>query len=157
MLHSLGEGAYGVVVAAVHKPTGREVAIKKVLPFEHTLFCLRTLRELKLLKFFSETCINENASPHRTLARSALADPAAFVLQIICILDIVKPPSLEEFTEIYCTSPHPHRRAHRLIRCASVIQELMQTDLHRVIRTQQLTDDHCQVRSFIGVAIPTGA
>lgn len=75
MLHSLGEGAYGVVVAAVHKPTGREVAIKKVLPFEHTLFCLRTLRELKLLKFFSETCINENASPHRTLARSALADP----------------------------------------------------------------------------------
>lgn len=29
---------------------------------------------------------------------------------------------------------------------AAVIQELMQTDLHRVIRTQQLTDDHCQVR-----------
>lgn len=28
-----------------------------------------------------------------------------------------------------------------------VIQELMQTDLHRVIRTQQLTDDHCQVRN----------
>lgn len=27
----------------------------------------------------------------------------------------------------------------------SVIQELMQTDLHRVIRTQHLTDDHCQV------------
>jgi mitogen-activated protein kinase 1/3 len=26
-----------------------------------------------------------------------------------------------------------------------VIQELMQTDLHRVIRTQKLTDDHCQV------------
>jgi serine/threonine protein kinase len=25
-----------------------------------------------------------------------------------------------------------------------VIQELMQTDLHRVIRTQTLTDDHCQ-------------
>ncbi|SRR6266446_1815936 len=27
-----------------------------------------------------------------------------------------------------------------------VVQELMQTDLHRVIRTQKLTDDHCQVR-----------
>lgn len=27
----------------------------------------------------------------------------------------------------------------------TVIQELMQTDLHRVIRTQHLTDDHCQV------------
>ncbi|KAG5221439.1 Mitogen-activated protein [Salix suchowensis] len=82
ILHAIGEGAYGTVAAALHKPTGRQVAIKKILPFDHTLFCLRTLRELKLLKFFSETCVNEN--------------------------------------------------------------ELMQTDLHRVIRTQHLTDDHCQ-------------
>jgi len=105
LLHSLGEGAYGTVVAALHKPSGRQVAIKKVLPFEHTLFCLRTLRELKLLRFFSETCVNEN---------------------IVSILSIIKPPSLEGFKEIY------------------FIQELMQTDLHRVIRTQKLTDDHCQ-------------
>ncbi|KAF8844044.1 CMGC MAPK protein kinase [Paxillus ammoniavirescens] len=105
ILHSLGEGAYGTVAAALHKPSGRQVAIKKILPFEHTLFCLRTLRELKLLKFFSETCVNEN---------------------IISILDIVKPASLEEFKEVY------------------FIQELMQTDLHRVIRTQSLSDDHCQ-------------
>ncbi len=60
LLHAIGEGAYGTVVAAVHKPTGRQVAIKKILPFDHTLFCLRTLRELKLLKFFSDTCVNEN-------------------------------------------------------------------------------------------------
>jgi mitogen-activated protein kinase 1/3 len=60
LLYNLGEGAYGTVVAALHKPSGRQVAIKKVLPFEHTLFCLRTLRELKLLRFFSETCANEN-------------------------------------------------------------------------------------------------
>ncbi|KAH9022947.1 CMGC/MAPK protein kinase [Lactarius hengduanensis] len=105
LLHSLGEGAYGIVVAALHKPSGRQVAIKKVLPFEHTLFCLRTLRELKLLRFFSETCVNEN---------------------IVSILSIVKPPSFEGFKEIY------------------FIQELMHTDLHRVIRTQKLTDDHCQ-------------
>ena len=65
LLHRLGEGAYGTVVAALHKPSGRQVAIKKVLPFEHTLFCLRTLRELKLLRFFSETCVNENVClPH---------------------------------------------------------------------------------------------
>ncbi|KAF9068096.1 putative MAP kinase [Rhodocollybia butyracea] len=105
LLHALGEGAYGAVVAAIHKPTGRHVAIKKILPFDHVLFCLRTLRELKLLKYFTESCTNEN---------------------IITILDIIKPPSLDEFTEIY------------------FIQELMQTDLHRVIRTQNLTDDHCQ-------------
>jgi mitogen-activated protein kinase 1/3 len=30
----------------------------------------------------------------------------------------------------------------------AVVQELMQTDLHRVIRTQKLTEDHCQVRVF---------
>ena len=38
----------------------------------------------------------------------------------------------------------------------SVIQELMQTDLHRVIRTQKLTDDHCQVRAqaFVFVGLP---
>jgi len=105
LLHAIGEGAYGTVASAVHKPTGRQVAIKKILPFDHKLFCLRTLRELKLLKFFSETCLNEN---------------------IISILDIIKPPSLDSFKEIY------------------FIQELMQTDLHRVIRTQHLTDDHCQ-------------
>lgn len=105
LLRRLGEGAYGTVVEATHIPSGRHVAIKKILPFEHNLFCLRTLRELKLLKFFSETCVNEN---------------------IISILDIIKPPTLDDFTEIY------------------FIQELMQTDLHRVIRTQPLTEDHCQ-------------
>ena len=62
ILHVIGEGAYGTVVSATHKPTGRQVAIKKMLPFEHTLFCLRALRELKLLKFFSDTCVNENVS-----------------------------------------------------------------------------------------------
>jgi mitogen-activated protein kinase 1/3 len=60
--HSLGDGAYGIVVAALHKPSNRQVAIKRVLPFEHSLFCLRTLRELKLLKYFSEACVNENVS-----------------------------------------------------------------------------------------------
>lgn len=103
MLHSLGEGAYGTVVAAVHKPTGREVAIKKVLPFEHTLFCLRTLRELKLLKFFSETCVNENVSTPDDPVIAAAADP--IVVQIICILDIIKPPTVDEFKEIYCACP----------------------------------------------------
>ena len=62
ILHSLGDGAYGIVVAALHKPSNRQVAIKRVLPFEHSLFCIRTLRELKLLKYFSESCVNENVS-----------------------------------------------------------------------------------------------
>ncbi|KAJ7928669.1 kinase-like domain-containing protein [Mycena leptocephala] len=106
LLHLMGEGSYGQVAAAVHKPTGRQVAIKKIVPFHHRIFCLRTLRELKLLKFFSGAGVNEN---------------------IISIIDIIKPPTLDSFTEIY------------------FVQELMQTDLHRLIYTQEnLTDDHVQ-------------
>jgi mitogen-activated protein kinase 1/3 len=66
------------------------------------MFCLRTLREIKLLRHFR----HEN---------------------IIGILDVLQPPEgLEGFTEVL------------------LVQELMETDLHRVIRTQELSDDHCQ-------------
>ncbi|KAF7426105.1 MAP kinase Pmk1 [Pleurotus ostreatus] len=105
VLDVVGEGAYGIVCSALHKPSGRKVAIKKIAPFDHSMFCLRTLRELKLLKFLSEAGVSEN---------------------IISILDLVKPPSLEAFKEVY------------------LIQELMETDMHRVIRTQDLSDDHAQ-------------
>jgi hypothetical protein len=44
--------------SAVHKPTGQMVAIKRILPFDHAMFCLRTLREIKLLKYFN----HENVS-----------------------------------------------------------------------------------------------
>ncbi|BFZ60742.1 mitogen activated protein kinase [Saitoella coloradoensis] len=97
----VGEGAYGVVCSAIHKPSGQKVAIKKITPFDHSMFCLRTLREIKLLKYFD----HEN---------------------IISILDVQKPKSFDSFCEVY------------------LIQELMDTDMHRVIRTQDLSDDHCQ-------------
>lgn len=97
----VGEGAYGIVCSAVHKPTQLKVAIKKITPFDRTMFCLRTLREIKLLRHFS----HEN---------------------IISIVDIQKPISYDQFNEVY------------------LIQELMETDMHRVIRTQVLSDDHCQ-------------
>lgn len=120
-LDLIGEGAYGVVwhvlhticysrdspthpyfsSSALHIPTQRKVAIKRITPFDHTMFCLRTLREIKLLRHFH----HEN---------------------IIAILDILKPPSIHQFNEVY------------------LVQELMETDLHRVIRTQELSDDHCQ-------------
>lgn len=45
---------------------------------------------------------------------------------IISILDIQIPFDFDSFNEVY------------------LIQELMETDLHRVIRTQQLSDNHCQ-------------
>ncbi len=97
----IGEGAYGIVCSAIYKPTQQKVAIKKIQPFQRTMFCLRTLRELKLLKHFN----HEN---------------------IIGILDIQIPYDFEHFNEVY------------------IIQELMDTDLSRVIRTQRLSDNHCQ-------------
>ncbi|CAI2178134.1 3100_t:CDS:2 [Funneliformis geosporum] len=75
VLDVVGEGAYGVVCSALHKPTGQKVAIKKITPFDHSMFCLRTLREIKLLRYFN----HEN---------------------VIAILDIVKPETLEKFTEV---------------------------------------------------------
>ncbi|BGP07839.1 mitogen activated protein kinase [Rhodotorula toruloides] len=101
----VGEGAYGVVCSAVHLPTQSKVAIKKISPFDHSMFCLRTLREIKLLRWFN----HEN---------------------VISILDIIKPASLEGFSEVY------------------LIQELMETDLHRVIRSQELSDDHQTLRGL---------
>ncbi|THD27019.1 Mitogen-activated protein kinase [Fasciola gigantica] len=52
-LHFIGEGAYGMVVAAIDTKTGEKVAIKKASPFEHQTFCQRTYRELKILLGFS--------------------------------------------------------------------------------------------------------
>lgn len=62
--------------SALHKPSGQKVAIKKITPFDHSMFCLRTLREMKLLRYFN----HEN---------------------IISILDIQKPRNYETFTEVY--------------------------------------------------------
>ncbi|KIM91736.1 hypothetical protein PILCRDRAFT_57901 [Piloderma croceum F 1598] len=101
VLDVIGEGAYGIVCSATHLPSQRRVAIKRITPFDHSMFCLRTLREIKLLRHFH----HEN---------------------IISILDILRPPDLDSFKEVY------------------LVQELMETDLHRVIRTQELSDDHCQ-------------
>ena len=68
---------------AVHAPSQRKVAIKRITPFDHSMFALRTLREIKLLRHFN----HEN---------------------IISILDILRPQSLDSFREVYliqvCTS-----------------------------------------------------
>ncbi|PKI84146.1 Pmk1p [Malassezia vespertilionis] len=101
VIKAVGEGAYGVVYSAVHLPTSTRVAVKRISPFDHQMFCIRTLREIRLLRHFH----HEN---------------------IISILDMIPPVSYDSFNEVY------------------LIQELMETDMHKVIRTQELSNDHFQ-------------
>ncbi|GAY51462.1 hypothetical protein CUMW_134350 [Citrus unshiu] len=50
-----------------------------------------------------------------------------YLLQIIAIKDIIRPPQRETFNDVY------------------IVYELMDTDLHQIIRSHQdLTDDHCR-------------
>ena len=105
MLDVVGEGAYGIVCSAIHKPSGRKVAIKKIAPFDHSMFCLRTLRELKLLKFLSEAGVSENVSVKLYALREGKERKKKKLIvcsQIISILDIIKPSSIENFKEVYC-------------------------------------------------------
>lgn len=73
----IGEGAYGTVCSAIHKPTGIYVAIKKIQPFSKNMFVTRTLREIKLLTYFHD---HEN---------------------IISILDKVRPTSIDKMKAVY--------------------------------------------------------
>jgi len=51
IIDSVGQGAYGVVVAAKDKSTGAMVAIKKIeKAFEHKVFTRRTLREIRICR-----------------------------------------------------------------------------------------------------------
>ena len=77
----------------------KRVAIKKISPFEHTVYCQRTAREIKILNAFQ----HEN---------------------IIDISDMIQPEVYQEFKDIY------------------LVQELMDTDLHKLLRNQQLSDEH---------------
>ncbi|KAF0686181.1 Aste57867_21967 [Aphanomyces stellatus] len=99
----IGHGAYGVVISAQNTETGDKVAIKKVSKaFEDLIDAKRILREIKLLQHFD----HEN---------------------IITIVDLLPPPSVSHFEDVY------------------IISDLMETDLHRIIYSRQpLSDDHIQ-------------
>lgn len=52
----------------------------------------------------------------------------SLTMQVIAMKDIIRPPQKENFNDVY------------------IVYELMDTDLHQIIRSNQpLTDDHCRV------------
>jgi serine/threonine protein kinase len=90
-LKVVGQGAYGVVVAAKDKEAVNQeknlVAIKKIdKAFEHKIFTKRTLRELRLLKLLKHENVLNNA------------------MKIIGVDTIILPKSREDFEDMYSVS-----------------------------------------------------
>uniref|UniRef100_A0A8D3DPY8 Mitogen-activated protein kinase n=1 Tax=Scophthalmus maximus TaxID=52904 RepID=A0A8D3DPY8_SCOMX len=100
----IGYGAFGVVWSVTDPRDGKQVALKKMPNvFQNLVSCKRVFRELKMLCFFK----HEN---------------------VLSALDILQPPHIDYFEEIY------------------VVTELMQSDLHKIIVSPQpLSSDHAKV------------
>ena len=73
----LGQGSYGQVASAIHKPSGKKVAIKKMDGvFEDEVDCKRILREVTLLRRLKHQYVVE-------------------------LFDIIEPKNLESFDTLY--------------------------------------------------------
>lgn len=73
----LGTGSYGQVASAVHKPTGKKVAIKKMDNiFDDEVDCKRILREITLLRRLRHPYVVE-------------------------LFDIIEPADTEKFDTLY--------------------------------------------------------
>ncbi|KAF3648079.1 Mitogen-activated protein kinase 4 [Capsicum annuum] len=168
-LRPVGRGAYGIVCAALNSETREEVAIKKIgNAFDNRIDAKRTLREIKLLRHmdhdnsrlktglwardgnsgrelrppellscFTEIITYATYFPKRDDTRSSAKKLEARAFMVIAIKDIIRPPQTENFNDVY------------------IVYELMDTDLHQIIRSnQQLTDDHCRIYNLVAV-LPT--
>lgn len=73
--------------------------------------------------FFFLFCKN-----YRPTANQVAPPSFSLTMQVIAMKDIIRPPQKENFNDVY------------------IVYELMDTDLHQIIRSNQpLTDDHCRV------------
>jgi len=99
----VGSGAYGVVVAAkdntIEDDNANLVAIKKIeKAFEHKVFTLRTLRELKIMRLLN----HEN---------------------VLSIKSILQPKSLQEFNELYVVSDLMETDLAQIIKSNQVLSD----------------------------------
>uniref|UniRef100_A0A8C7TBL7 Mitogen-activated protein kinase n=1 Tax=Oncorhynchus mykiss TaxID=8022 RepID=A0A8C7TBL7_ONCMY len=103
----IGYGAFGVVWSVTDPRDGKRVALKKMPNvFQNLVSCKRVFRELKMLCFFKHD-------------------------NVLSALDILQPPHIDYFEEIY------------------VVTELMQSDLHKIIVSPQpLSSDHVKVLHY---------
>ena len=118
----IGSGAYGLVIAAHDSEVGDKVAIKKVhRAFDDPVGAKRVLRELKLLMHFDHD-------------------------NVISIQDILPPPAPPQQPGLPPLSGRElRRRSLADFVDVYIVTDLMETDLHRVIYSEQaLDDEHVQ-------------
>lgn len=90
-LKYIGEGAYGMVVSAFDHNRKEKVAIKKLSPFAHHIFCQRTYREISILSRLD----HEN---------------------IIQLYDVISSPTFEEMKDVYIVECFMETDLHRLLK-----------------------------------------
>ncbi|KAL5278810.1 rl family protein [Megaselia abdita] len=108
-LSYIGEGAYGMVVAATDTLTGEKVAIKKISPFEHQTYCQRTLREIKILTRFK----HEN---------------------IIDIRDILRVDSIEQMKDVYIVQCLMETDLYKLLKTQRLSNDHICYFLYQILR-----------------------
>lgn len=106
----LGEGSYGLVARAWYIPTDIPVAIKKINAFTNATMCLRTLRELMLLKRFRD---HEN---------------------IITLYNVQIPESFEKFNEVYLIEEFMDTDLHHLIKNKSISDSHSEYFTYQILR-----------------------
>uniref|UniRef100_A0AC34RJ49 Mitogen-activated protein kinase n=1 Tax=Panagrolaimus sp. JU765 TaxID=591449 RepID=A0AC34RJ49_9BILA len=105
----IGEGAYGMVVAAYDTIKHERVAIKKISPFEHQTFCQRTLREIKILTRFK----HEN---------------------IINIQEIIRAPSVDQMKDIYIVQCMMETDLYKLLKTQKLSNDHVCYFLYQILR-----------------------
>ena len=103
IIDAVGSGAYGVVVAAkdteIEDESDNLVAVKKIeKAFEHKVFTLRTLRELKIMRLLD----HEN---------------------VLSIKTILQPESLSKFNELYVVSDLMETDLAQIIKSNQVLSD----------------------------------
>lgn len=106
----LGEGAYGVVCSAVHRPTGTLVAIKKIEPLQKPLVCLRTIREIRLLNHFKT---HEN---------------------IVSFITVHPPPAFDSFMEVYLVQEYMPLDLHKTIHTHDLLDIHVKYIVYQMLR-----------------------
>ncbi|XP_047214981.1 mitogen-activated protein kinase 1-like [Girardinichthys multiradiatus] len=105
----IGEGAYGMVCAALDNWTHQRVAIKKISPFEHQTYCQRTLREIKILLRFN----HEN---------------------IIGINDIIRAQLLENMRDVYIVQTLMETDLYKLLKTQRLSNDHVCYFLYQILR-----------------------